>query len=83
MKKNGVVISRKDGTQFEVKYNWVFKTVTITCIKVEGLNFHGAIDALIKNLELEVVDENGIMDIVYRCNNRNDFEKILSALETP
>lgn len=82
MKKNKVMISKRNGERFEIEYKPFSKRVIITCTEVKGLNFHGAINELVKDLNLET-DEDGIMDISYRCKSRQVFEKILSTLKRP
>lgn len=81
--KNKVVITGKDGNQFEVEFRRFSRRVTITCVKVEGLNFFRAIEELVEELNLQSVDDDGIMEISYRCKNKEEFEKICKKLKRP
>ncbi len=82
--KNKVVITGKDESQFEIEFRRFSRRVIITCVKVKGLHFLGAIENLVKEkkLNLESVDD-GIMQISYRCRNRKEFEKICRELTKP
>ena len=76
------MISGKDGEQFKFKFKRFSKRVIVTCVKVRGLNFHGAIEAFVKELNLVTVDDDGIMEIVYYCKNKAEFEKMLRKLSS-
>lgn len=80
MKKNKVMISGKDGEQFELEFRRFSRKVIITCVKVKGLNFHGAIEAFVEKLDLVTVDDNGIMEIVYYCKNKEEFKNMIKKL---
>lgn len=82
MKKNKVMISGKDGEQFEVEFRRFSKRVIVTCVKVKGLNFHGAIEAFVKKLNLVTVDDDGIMEIVYYCKDEKEFKNMLRKLSS-
>lgn len=81
MKKNKVVILGKNGEQFEFEFRRFSKSVKITCVKAKRLNFKGAIEELVKGLNLETVDEEGIIEISYRCKNRQVFEELVKTLK--
>ncbi len=80
--KNKVVITGKDENQFEVEFRRFSRRVIITCVKVKGLNFLGAIEEFVKELDLQSVDD-GMMEISYRCKNRKEFERICKKLKKP
>lgn len=80
--KNKVVITGKDENQFEVEFRRFSRRVIITCVKVKGLNFLGAIEEFVKELNLQSVDD-GMMEISYRCKNRKEFERICKKLKKP
>lgn len=80
--KKKVVITGKDENQFEVEFRRFSRRVIITCVKIKGLNFLGAIEEFVKELDLQSVDD-GMMEISYRCKNRKEFERICKKLKRP
>ena len=53
--KNKVVITGKDENQFEVEFRRFSRRVIITCVKIKGLNFLGAIEEFVKEDRKSVV----------------------------
>ena len=79
MRRKSLVTSR-EGDTFEIVFNPLTKKLIVKCVNVHGLAFRSAIEELMKNSGLKILEDDGIMDITYKCESYDEYQKCLSKI---